>query len=55
MFIVIPQICAALGGINFFAQFFGSDAIAPMMLAGIALLIAGFCNLFITDQQAIHG
>jgi maltose/moltooligosaccharide transporter len=55
MFIVIPQICAALGGINFFAQFFGSDAIAPMMLAGSALLIAGFCNLFITDQQAIHG
>jgi maltose/moltooligosaccharide transporter len=55
MFIVIPQICAALGGINFFAQFFGSDAIAPMMLAGTALLIAGFCNLFITDQQAIHG
>ena len=55
MFIVIPQICAALGGINFFAQFFGADAIAPMMLAGTALLIAGFCNLFITDQNAIHG
>jgi maltose/moltooligosaccharide transporter len=55
MFIVIPQICAALGGINFLAQFFGESAIAPMLLAGTALLIAGICNLFVTDKNAIHG
>ncbi len=55
MFIVIPQICAALGGINFLSQFFGESAIAPMLLAGTALLIAGICNLFITDKNAIHG
>ena len=55
MFIVIPQICAALGGINFLSQFFGTSAIAPMLLAGTALLIAGICNLFITDKNAIHG
>ena len=55
MFIVIPQICAALGGINFLSQFFGTSAIAPMLLAGTALLTAGICNLFITDKNAIHG
>ncbi len=55
MFIVIPQICAALGGINFLSQFFGESAIAPMLLAGTALLISGFCTIFITEQNAIHG
>jgi maltose/moltooligosaccharide transporter len=55
MFIVIPQICAALGGINFLSQFFGESAIAPMLLAGTALLIAGICNLFVTDKNAIYG
>ncbi len=55
MFIVLPQICAALGGINFLSQFFGGSAIAPMLLAGTALLISGFCTIFITEQNAIHG
>jgi maltose/moltooligosaccharide transporter len=48
MFIVIPQIIAALGGINFFSLI---DAhINAMILAGISL-IAAFCNLLITDKM----
>ena len=55
MFIVIPQICAALGGINILSPMFGTSPIAPMLLAGTSLLIAGLCNLFITDQKTIRG
>lgn len=55
MFIVIPQICAALGGINVLSKIFGTTAIAPMILAGSALLVAGLCNLLITDQKTVRG
>ena len=55
MFIVIPQIIAALGGINFLYKLIGSAHINAMILAGISLLIAGICNLFITDKNAISG
>lgn len=55
MFIVIPQIIAALGGINFLYKLIGSEHINAMLLAGISLIIAGFCNLFITDKNAISG
>lgn len=54
MFIVIPQIVASLGGINFFTDlFFGSEAIGPMLLAGSCLIISGLCNLIITNKKAI--
>jgi maltose/moltooligosaccharide transporter len=54
MFIVIPQIVASLGGINFFTDlFFGSKAIGPMLLAGSCLIISGLCNLIITNKKAI--
>lgn len=54
MFIVIPQIVASLGGINFFTYlFFGSKAIGPMLLAGSCLIISGLCNLIITNKKAI--
>ena len=53
MFIVIPQIIAALGGINFVSGLLGEEAINAMTVAGISLVIAGFCNLLITDKNAI--
>ncbi|MQP52676.1 MULTISPECIES: MFS transporter [unclassified Flavobacterium] len=55
MFIVIPQIIAALGGINFLYKLIGHEHINAMLLAGISLIIAGLCNLFITDKNAISG
>ena len=53
MFIVIPQIIAALGGINFISGLLGEDAINAMTVAGISLVIAGLCNLLITNKNAI--
>ena len=55
MFIVIPQIIAALGGINFLYKLIGKAHINAMILAGISLIIAGLCNFFITDKNAISG
>jgi maltose/moltooligosaccharide transporter len=51
MFIVIPQIIAALGGINFFYKLIGDAHINAMILAGISFIIAAFCNLLITDKM----
>ena len=54
MFIVIPQIVAAVGGINFaYKTFLGPEIINTMTLAGISLVIAGFANLLITNPHAI--
>ncbi|PCI31978.1 MAG: MFS transporter [Flavobacteriaceae bacterium] len=53
MFIVIPQIIAALGGINFISGLLGEEAINAMIVAGISLIIAGFSNLLITNKEAI--
>jgi len=54
MFIVIPQIVAALGAINFlYKTFLGEAIINTMILAGISLIIAAVANLLITDPQAI--
>jgi len=54
MFIVIPQIVAAVGGINFaYKTFLGDNLINTMVLAGICLVIAGLCNLLITNPKAI--
>ncbi|TXD85615.1 SLC45 family MFS transporter [Subsaximicrobium wynnwilliamsii] len=53
MFIVIPQIIAALGGINYVSSLLGEEAINAMTVAGISLMIAGLCNLLITDKNAI--
>ena len=55
MFIVIPQIIAALGGINFLYKLIGEAHINAMILAGISLIIAGFCNFLVTDKHAISG
>lgn len=53
MFIVIPQIIASLGGINFVSSLLGEETINAMTVAGISLIIAGFCNLLITNKNAI--
>jgi len=53
MFIVIPQIIAALGGITFVSGLLGEKSINAMTVAGLSLIIAGLCNLFITDKNAI--
>jgi maltose/moltooligosaccharide transporter len=55
MFIVIPQITAALGGVNLLSKLFGESPIAPMLLAGTSLIIAGLLNLIITDKKITRG
>ena len=55
MFIVIPQIVASVGGINFaYKTFFGEEVINTMMLAGACLIVAGLCNFLITKQEVIR-
>ena len=53
MFIVFPQIAAALGGANFLYKILGDQTINAMTLAGICLILAGLCNLLITDKKVI--
>lgn len=54
MFIVIPQVVAAVGGINFtYKLLFGPDVINTMFLAGSSLIIAGLANMIIVDKRAI--
>lgn len=53
MFIVFPQIIAALGGANFLSNLLGDDSINAMILAGICLIIAGLSNNLITDKSVI--
>jgi maltose/moltooligosaccharide transporter len=55
MFIVIPQIIAALGGVNFLYKLIGTEHINAMLLAGISLILAAICNFLITDKNAISG
>lgn len=54
MFIVIPQIVAAVGGINVLSSLFGQGDISPMLLAGSSLIIAGLLNGLITNKSAIR-
>jgi maltose/moltooligosaccharide transporter len=49
MFIVIPQIFAALGGVNFLSSLLGAAPIYAMVLAGVSLLLSAFSNLLITN------
>ncbi|MES2418016.1 MAG: MFS transporter [Bacteroidota bacterium] len=54
MFIVIPQIIAATGGLNYlYHAIFGSAVINAMLLAGSALIIGGLANFLITDKKVI--
>ncbi|WGH75964.1 MFS transporter [Tenacibaculum tangerinum] len=53
MFIVIPQITAAVGGVNFVSNLFGKETINAMMVAGLSLIIAALSNFLITNKNAI--
>ncbi len=54
MFIVLPQITAAIGGINLlYKGIFGDMTINAMLLAGACLILAGLSNLLITNPKAI--
>ena len=54
IFIVIPQIVAALGGITLTAEtFLGEDLIHTMTLAGFSLVLASLFTLVITERYAV--
>lgn len=54
MFIVIPQIVAATGGLVFiYKSVLGDQPINAMILAGISLIIGGLCNFLIVNPKAI--
>ena len=54
MFIVIPQIVAALGGVIFFQNLLGEESIYAMVVAGISLLLSAAATLLVTEQKAIR-
>lgn len=55
MFIVLPQIIASLGGVNFlYKLIFGEAVINTMLLAGTFLILAGLSNLLIRESKATH-
>lgn len=51
MFIVIPQILAAIGGVNFISKLIGSATINSMTVAGLSLIMGGIANFLITDKR----
>lgn len=53
MFIVLPQIVAALNGINFTYHLIGEETINAMLVAGFALILGALSTLWITDKNAI--
>jgi len=53
MFICIPQIIAAVGGVVFLHKLIGEEAIHAMTIAGIFLVLAALSNLLITNKKAI--
>ncbi len=55
MFIVIPQIVAALGGINWaYKTLLGGEIIQTMVLAGLSLVVAGLLNLVIRPSDMLE-
>src|SRR5690606_26699196 len=53
MFIVLPQIVAAIGGINLSYKLLGDQTINAMIVAVVCLLLAALANLLITNRKAI--
>ena len=53
IFIVLPQIAAAIGAVNWaYKTLLGGETIQTMVLAGLCLLIAGASNLMIRDPKS---
>ena len=53
MFICIPQIIAAVGGVVILHELLGPEPIYAMVIAGIFLFLAAASNLLITNKRAI--
>ena len=51
MFIVLPQIIAATGGINYLSSLLGDAPIYAMVIAGLSLILAGGLNFLIDEQN----
>ena len=51
MFIVIPQICAALGGVNLSYVFLGDATINTMIFAGISLFIGALATFLVQEKE----
>ncbi|MBP6534995.1 MAG: MFS transporter, partial [Arenimonas sp.] len=51
MFIVLPQIVAALGGVNAAYRLIGPGAINAMTVAGISLIIGGLLVFFVKESK----
>ena len=51
MFIVLPQIIAATGGINYLSSLIGEAPIYAMVVAGLSLVLAGVLNFLIDEQN----
>lgn len=51
MFIVLPQIIAATGGINYLTSLFGDAPIYAMVIAGLSLLFAAGLNFLIDEHN----
>lgn len=54
MFIVLPQIVAATGGINFFSSLLGEKPIYAMVVAGVSLLMASGLNFLIDEKESLQ-
>ena len=54
MFIVFPQIIAAIGGVNVTYKLLGENSINAMTVAGISLVVAGLLNFLIVEKKAIY-
>jgi len=54
IFIVLPQITAAVGGVNLTAGLMGDAPIFALVAAGISLIISALCNVLITEKNAIR-
>ena len=52
MFIVLPQIVAALGGVNAAYRLIGPQAINAMTVAGISLIIGGLLVFLAKENRA---
>lgn len=51
MFIVIPQVVAALGGVNFSYKLIGPEPIHAMTVAGLSLVLAALLVFFIKENS----
>jgi maltose/moltooligosaccharide transporter len=53
-FIVIPQIVAASGGLNFLvSHLFKEELIFSLLLAGGSMILAGLCALSVNENNGI--